>query len=281
MQIKNLTGKELKQAATLVPDYILREATLVLGCETKENLAGVAVLMKRDDDWVVTWLYVEEEYRRRGYGNALLDGAVAAAKNTGAASLSMDLNGDSEGGRLAAAMLTKRFFRLHFERVARIRVTKEQFGKAVFFTDAKLAGDGKRLSSQVLSLRELKSAELAAFLEECEKRGNYLVSRADYRGADSRKSKALVYQGQIVGVLLLERTGEKLYTIQLSYVEKKHQMEFVSLIRAAGRSLQESESEWENLEFVCMDSSILQLAKHLFPEREIRWDCMITGERWL
>ena len=280
MQIKNLTGKELRRAAALVPDCILREATLVLGSGIKEDLAGVAVLMKRDGDWVVTWLYVEPEYRKRGYGTALLQGAVTAAKNAGAVSLSMNLDGNSEDGRLTAAMLTRQFFRLHFEQTARVQVTREQLEKAVIFTDPRFAGDEKRIPSQICSLRDLKSTELLTFLEDCEKRGNYLVSRADYKRADGRKSKILVSQGQIVGVLLLERTQEKLFTLQLSYVEKKHQMEFISLIRAAARSLREAE-EWEKLEFVCMDSSILQLADHIFPEKEIFWDCMITGDRWL
>lgn len=280
MQIKNLTGKELRGAKVLVPHEILRQGTLVLGCFFKEILAGVAILMKREVDWVVTWLYVEPEYRKRGYGNALLQGAVTAAKNAGAISLSMDLDGDSKEGHLMALMLTNYFFRLHFERIASVGITREQFEKAVFFTNPRYAGEEKRISSKLRSLRDLKSTELVAFLEDCERRGNYLVSRADYRNADGRVSKVLVSGGQIGGVVLLERTEEKQYGLQLSYVEKKHQMDFIGLIQAVGLSLQETEG-WEKLEFVCMDSAVLQLADHIFPEKEIVWKCVITGDRWL
>lgn len=280
MQIKHLTGKELRRARAIVPDGILRQGTLVLGCYSKETLAGVAVLMKREADWVVTWLYVEEEYRKRGYGSSLLCGAVKAAKNAGAVNLSMDLEGDSKEGRLMALMLTKYFFRLHFDRMAKVEVTRKQLEKSVIFTDSRYAGEKKRLSSKVISLRDLKSKELFAFLENCERRGNYLVSRADYRSAHGRASKVLVSGGQIVGVVLLGRTGEKLYELQLSYVEKKYQMDFISLIRAAAISLKEIE-EWEKLEFVCMDSAVLQLADHIFPEKEVNWKCVITGDRWL
>lgn len=280
MQIKNLTGKELRWAKALVPHEILRQGTLVLGCFSKEILAGVAVLMKRDVDWVVTWLYVDLEYRKRGYGNALLQGAVTAAKNAGALALSMDLDGDSKGGHLMALMLTNYFFRLHFERIASVQITREQFEKAVVFTKPRYVGEEKRISSKVRSLRDLKSTELVAFLEDCERRGNYLVSRADYRSADGRVSKVLVSGGQIGGVVLLEATEEKVYGLQLCYVEKKHQMDFIGLIQAVGLSLQETEG-WEKLEFVCMDSAVLQLADHIFPEKEIVWKCVITGDRWL
>ncbi len=280
MQIKNLTGKELRWAKALVPHEILRQGTLVLGCFSKEILAGVAILMKRDVDWVVTWLYVDSDYRKRGYGNALLQGAVTAAKNAGAISLSMDLDGDSKEGHLMALMLTNYFFRLHFERIASVQITREQFEKAVVFTKPRYVGGEKRISSKVYSLRDLKSAELFSFLEACERRGNYLVSRADYRSADGRVSKVLVSGGQIVGVALLEATEEKVYGLQLCYVEKKHQMDFIGLIQSVGLSLQERKG-WKKLEFVCMDSTVLQLADHIFPEKEIAWKCVITGDKWL
>ncbi len=279
MQIKKLTGKELRKASVLVPDEMLRNGTLVLGATAKENLAGVVVLMKRDQDWVVTWLYVEPEYRKQGYGSALLQGALTAAKSAGALTLSMDIDGDSEAGRLMAFMLTKYFFCLHFERIASIQITRDQLEKSVIFADPRYAGENKRRSSKVCSLRDLKSTELFSFLEDCERRGNYLVSRADYRSADGRVSKVLVFEGQIVGVVLLERNEENVYELQLSYVERKCQTEFISLIREAAFSLREE--EWEKLEFVCMDSSVLHLADHIFPEKEIIWKCMITGERWL
>ncbi len=280
MQIKNLAGKELRGAKRFVPDGILRQGTLVLGCFSKETLVGVVVLMKREVDWIVTWLYVEAEYRKRGYGSTLLCGAVRAAKSAGAVSLSMDLDGDCKEGRLMALMLTKYFFRLHFDRMAKVEVTRKQLEKSVIFTDSRYTGEKKRQSAKVTSLRDLKSKELFTFLEDCERRGNYLVSRADYRNADGKVSKLLVSEGQIVGVVLLGRTEEKVYELQLSYLEKKHQIDFIRLIRAAAISLQEIE-EWEKLEFVCMDSTVLQLADHIFPEKEVKWKCLITGDRWL
>lgn len=280
MQIKNLTGKELRGARAIVPDGILRQGTLVLGCFFKEILAGLAVLMKRDADWVVTWLYVEPEYRKKGYGSALIQEAVKAAKSEGAIMLSMDLDGDSEEGRLMAFMLTQNFFCLHFDLMAGIQLTRDQLKKAVFFTDTRYTEGKKRSSFKVYSLLDLKSTELIAFLQDCEKRKNYLVSRADYQNADGRVSKVLVSGDKVVGVVLLERTSEKTYELQLGYVEKKHQMHFVSLVKAAALSLLEAE-EWENLEFICMDSAILHLADHIFPEKEINFKCVITGDRWL
>lgn len=280
MQIKNLTGKELRKANAFVPDGIMRQGSLVLGCFLKETLVGVAVLMKREVDWVVTWLYVEVGYRKRGCGSALLCGAVRAAKHAGAVSLSMDLDGDCKEGQLMALMLTKYFFRLHFDRMAKVEVTRKQLEKSVIFTDSRYTGERKRQSAKITSLRDLKSKELFAFLEDCERRGNYLVSRADYRNADGKASKVLVSEGQIVGVVLLGRTEEKVYEIQLSYLEKKHQMDFIRLIRGVAMSLLEVQ-DWERLEFVCMDSAVLQLADHIFPQKEINWKCVITGDRWL
>lgn len=280
MQIKNLTGKELRQARVLAPDEILGKGTLVLGAITKETLAGVAVLMKCDLDWVITWLFVDPDYRKQGYGSALIQEAVSEARNAGAALLSMDLEGDSEAGRVMAFMLTKHFFCLHFEQMASIQITREQLEKSVIFTDPRYAIDNKKRSFKVASLKDVKSTELFAFQEGCERHGNYLVSRADYRGADGKVSKALVVGEKIAGVVLFERTGVKDYELQLSYVEKKHQTEFISLIRAAAVSLLEVDG-WEKLDFVCMNSSVLQLAEHIFPEKEIVWNCIITGERWL
>ncbi len=281
MQIKNLSDSEFGQAGELVPQYILQKAVCVLVCESEGQLAGVAVLTRVDKILFLSWLYIEESMRGKGYGNALLDAAIIEAGKSNALCIEAAVDANSSGGRIIAAMLGRRNFILDFESMARIRVTKEQIAKAIFFTDSKLESQLNRFSASICPLRKLTKRQISNFIEKSEKSKNYLASKADYRGADKDKSMVLMTGDRITGVLLADVIEDGVFSVQLGCVEKNHNLEFLGLIKTAIDNLLKTEKNLKWLEFSCVDDTIVQFAKHIFPDCHVSRDSIVSGRCWL
>jgi ribosomal protein S18 acetylase RimI-like enzyme len=85
-------------------DLLAREDVYVWVAEVQEELAGFAygyVLLRIDGDTSV-FLYelgVEEAFRRRGFGRALVDQARALAETIGAVKMWVDTDYDNEAAR--------------------------------------------------------------------------------------------------------------------------------------------------------------------------------------
>lgn len=60
----------------LVPETIHKEATISLGILEEGIPSGVICLYYNDFHYTLTWIFVDEDKRRRGLGSALLEGAT-------------------------------------------------------------------------------------------------------------------------------------------------------------------------------------------------------------
>ncbi len=278
MEIQKLTGSKLAAASRIVPLYILGEAEAVIGCEVDQHLAGAAALMKKDEEWVLTWLYVEPEHREKGYGNALLDEAIKIARKGGCVILTATLDQNGEKAALVTAMLGRRGFILAWDSIVNINVNKDQFQKAVFLTDDKYAGATRDKNLRVLPLQKVQSIDLMNFVKKQERSGNYLVSRANYELADVNLSKVLICDDQVEGVMLIESEEEGKYSIDLCYVSKKHQLGFVGLCKALAKELLAPENHFEKLSFACMEDSVKRLGEHIFPEHDVEYNDIVSGQ---
>ena len=278
MEIQKLTGSKLAAASRIVPLYILGEAEAVIGCEVDQNLVGAAALMKKDEEWVLTWLYVEPEQREKGYGSALLDEAIRTAWKGGCIIMTATLDQNGEQAALVTAMLGRQGFILEWDSIVSIKVNKDQFQKAVFLTDAKYAGATKDKNSRVLPLHKVQSIDMANFIKKQERSWNYLVSRANYELADANLSKVLICDDQVEGVLLIESETEGCYSIDLCYVSKKHQPGFVELCKALAKELLAPEQHFEKLTFACMEDSVKRLGEHIFPEHDVEYNDIVSGQ---
>ena len=281
MEIRQLKGRELNNLAILVPGPILRDGDLVLGCFERGQLIGTGILTKMGYQWTITWLYIDSPYRELYYGGELLDSLLETARDQGARLVRAFMDGKSPDAIQLANMLADRDFTISFDSMARVTVTREQLQKAVFFTNPRLSKDRQRPGTQIIPLKDLPSLTYKKFIENWESRGKYLISRADFAGVDPMKSRVLVSQDRLVGLALVEDKDEGQYELSLCFVEKKYRIHTVGLIKAAAKALLEPEADMRKLTFSCVGDGILKLAEHVFQEKKIQWDSIISGEIWL
>ena len=88
MTVCILTPLNLNKCSHLFPESLLDDlpaSTLLLGCVEEEPLAAAGILMAHVEqrEMVIDWLYVDEAFRRRGGGRAMLEGLRDAAKASG------------------------------------------------------------------------------------------------------------------------------------------------------------------------------------------------------
>ncbi len=277
MKIRRVSEKQKKQDF-LIPDGYVQEGDLVLLCEEQDKEVGSAVLMKKAEDWVLNWIFVLPEERGKGYGSALLDAAVYEAGKNGGNSLKIYLQDEAPDSDLFLAMLSARNFFLSWEQIPKISATREQLKKAVFFTDPAFQKSLRDSRTQIFSLRQVTRQQLKNFRNLCEKKKNYLVSRADFERADLDQSKALVAEDAIVGIALIQSVrNEKILT--LCYVEKKYQMELLSLFRRMAEEVLRGEEKTERISFYCISKNVEKLAEHVLPEHERLIEEVIVGKR--
>ena len=88
MEVCLLTPLDLDKFSHLFPGSLLDHlpaSTLLLGCVEEEPLAAAGILMAHVEqrEMVVDWLYVDEAFRRRGGGRAMLEDLRDTAKASG------------------------------------------------------------------------------------------------------------------------------------------------------------------------------------------------------
>lgn len=276
MKIRRISGKERKQDS-LIPDAYVRDQDLLLLLEVQDREVGAVVLMRKAEDFVLNYIFILPEERGKGYGSSLLDAALLEAEKNGGNSLEIYLQEDAPDRDLFLAMLSARNFFLTWEQIPMITATREQLKKAVFFTDPVFQKSLRDSRTGILSLRQVTRQQVKNFRNLCEKKKNYLVSRADFEAADPDQSKVLVAEDAIVGVALIRSLGkEKILT--LCYVEKKYQMELLSLFRRMAEELLRDGEKTEGISFYCISENIEKLAEHVLPEHERRTEEVLIGK---
>lgn len=280
MEIAAIAKSDFWKTGEIVPGYVLQNAARIICCRQGDKILGAAVLMKSGKAWSLIWIYLEKEVRGKGYGNALLDAAISEAKAAGAPYLGTTLDGDSDGGRLLAAMLGRRNFFLDFDSMGRVTATRDQLKGAIFFSDKELAKKLDKVSCNILPLRKVTGHQISCYVKKSEKAGNYMACHADYKGADKAKSMVLMAGEDIVGVLLAEETEPGDFIVHLGCVEKSHNLEYMLLLKRAAENLLDTEKKFKRLQFSCVNDKVLQFAKHILPECNVLWDSIVKGTYW-
>lgn len=277
MKIIILSDKSRMEAGGLVPPEILREKGMTLACMADDKMVGVITLGQKEYEWIISWIYVKEEYREREYGTKLLEAATEVVRRKGGSKLSIVYGYHMDGAPILGAALSKCHFYLRGGQLANVKVTREQLTKASFMSTAEME-DGK---SRIVSLRHIEPGQLQQFIRESERRGWYIAGKADYSAADARKSMALLDGNRIAGIILVEQTevlGK--YMIPVLAVEKKFLGYAPLLFREAAKAGL-AEKSFKEFEFACAEQSVLNLAEKIFPEKNIEHKDMIIAERWL
>lgn len=281
MQIIKLTGNRLNCATAYIPDDIINSSDLFWGYEAAGTLVAVAAVFSSKDEWGILWFYVLPEYRRKGYGNAFLEALVKKGQQAGVSIMTSVMEADIKDELYMELILSRMQFLLTWNTIKKMRVSMPQLEKAVFLTDSRY---NRKIHGQarVKPLELVTSISLKKFIKKQEEEQNFMVSRADYSEADGKKSMALLANGDIVGIILLQKEEmADCFQISLCYVDKRYKPHVVALLKEAASAVLSDRDHIEALEFVCMDQSIVKLGKHIFPEYEILKNDIVVGECWL
>ncbi len=280
MQIVKLTGNNLNNARTYIPENVMHSSDTFFGFEDQEALVAVAAVLSKKDEWMINWFYVLPSYRHQGYGSAFLHDLLAKSEQSGVGIITSLMDAEIEDRIYMELLLARKQFLLSRESISTIRISMEQLKKAVFFTDDRYS---KRLHSKakLKPLGQVSSIALKKFIKTQEDEKNYLASRADYSGADGKKSMVLLVDEDIVGLILLQKEDDSLFQVSLCYVEKQYEAHVVALFKEAAEALLLDEDQVDTLEFACMDQSIVKLGDHLFPEYKLLKNDIVIGECWL
>ncbi len=284
MKFKYIKENERNLVARLVPDYCMDQAKALIALEDEGDISGVVALMQKDIEWTLTWIYVKEDKREAGLGNMLLDEAIRYVLKNGGQLFTAIFDQNGQTSDVLLLMFARRGFMLDYERVNTIEVSRDQFEQAVFMTDEKYLNISYQGHSktQVYPFYKVKAADLSAFVKKYEEKEFYLVSRADFNRADGRLSKALFHEGNMVGLLLIEKTKEPgTYTVSTCFVSSKYHTGFVELIKSTADELLNQTEDFHILSFNCMDETVQKLGEHIFPEHDSYWDELVTAQRWL
>lgn len=277
LKIKKLTAAEYFKVEDMAPGHALRTATIVLSCFMEEKPVGILILMKKDKNWGLTWVYVLPEYREAGIGSRLLDLGILEAKENGTHKLEVVLDGETDGERRLMAMLTHRDFYMDFHVEPLFSVSRDQLKQALFYTQPEILGPKMSSKDTIIPLRNAKSRQLDLFIRDRERRHNYVASRADYTSTDPNLSRLLVSGSQIVGAILVDRTEEGIYSLDLCFIEKNYLRALIRLMKAVSDQLLTGKENLNRMEFSCSLDSMLKAAKALLPDHAITSAGFTTG----
>ena len=281
MNILTADKHKREQLGDLLPQAYLRQQELILVAEQDNLPLGVISMSKREDRFVIDWLYVQPEERGKGYGGALLDASCCVAARSGTRWLETNIYAQDENRQLLLAMLSARCFFLSHKKMLRVCVSDDQMKRSVIFTDPAYEKPLRSSHAQVISLKHVDEERLQQFLSEAKRHGNDRVVGADFITADRSLSQVLVDQGAVKGIALVNRMGGESAVLTFCYVDKGYRREVVMLFHALAHALFTHGTPIRRLVFYCVDETVERLVDHLLPEKEKTFEKRIVAQRWM
>ncbi|MBO5293552.1 MAG: GNAT family N-acetyltransferase [Lachnospiraceae bacterium] len=276
MRIGNVTAENIRFFQPLLPDYIIRQCRQIFGCIKDGEICGVAACEQADEHYSLSWLWVVKEKRRQGVGSALLD---YICKKAAGSIVEVHYPLEEEWCSILDYMLSKRSFELRVEKLPCIRLTRQQIRESALLNEL-VSKNSYQMNVQ--SLNRIPDFRFRELKRVCEQSGIYLVSRADFEGADQQLSMVLMDEEKISGVLLLHRCAQpRTWQLSLFYLAKSSLIWGVPFLqKAAERALAEPFS-LQALEIACVNDRSLRLAERLVGNGTIYTELVSHGIRFL
>ncbi len=271
MRVSLLTEKEISKYGLRQQRTLIGGKERMIGCKAEEELLAYATVGKLDESVIIRDFYVREDSRGKGVGAALLDTICSHVMAASESEICVDYAMGEENSLQIQGMLFRRGFRMRCTEIATYEITKAELADSYL---AKMEANPIESKAYVFPLQVVTANQLKELIYRNEEMGNYLISRADYLGADRKRSKVLLSGDRIVGVILLEDTEEVGTTnVSLLYIEPRYLKKGFLMLKEAFDSLMEPGIGVKKLRFVCMNYNARRLAEFLFPKGECvqRW----------
>ncbi|MCQ2536556.1 MAG: GNAT family N-acetyltransferase [Lachnospiraceae bacterium] len=272
--------KELELLQNYIPDGLLTGfgLTHIFGAVEGEEIKGFEVVRQTDDDAaVLTWIYVFEEYRKQGIGNALLDYIVKQVEPESDQVLFVEYPAEIDDAKVLDYMLARRDFDIWEEAISIGEIDR------YLIRDSFLAEQDTtdEFDADIFRLEEVPTAALNDFMDKNE---GLTIHDFDIYNADKVLSLVLAKDGNMKGILLItpdEKLGE--YIISNLYVEKKAVTLVMGFLTRALDYLINTDNLIQKLKFLAQDEQAKDFIDHALSNRVV-WEteyvkrASLTGE---
>lgn len=259
MAIEIITKGNIEKYAELLPDWLERDENTVIGYMEEVIPCATAVMEETERCWMISWLWVEPEYRSRGIGTAMLEALCMLAEKKGKKQIRIIYSADEEWTLMMEAMLFRKGFLVNHQEIPKMIVTEEWFSYSEIFRKQNV----KRPECAYL-FKDVPKYLIGEFMERCEINKNYLVDRDVIMRADENLSTVLVKNGTIEGIALIENLSEEgIYELSLLYLSPKALRESYSFFRYIADVFRESVKEFKELRMFCVNETSKNLAANL------------------
>lgn len=204
MRIVPITNENRTGFLPLIPQELLRGREKLFGAIDGSTGCGLAAYEILKDRCVINWLWVAPEWRGEGVASALLD-AVCDDAFLKKEYIQLRYKATLDGCDILDLMLMRRGFLVTVGDVLYCELTGEQILHSPLMNkDIPYKNNGTR----ILPLSKVKPYALRACVAMNEKHEEYQASRADYAGADTERSMALMVDTEVRGCMLIHPDGE-------------------------------------------------------------------------
>lgn len=259
MAVEIIAKENINKYAEILPDWLERKENIVLGYMEETLPCATAVMEETDGSWIISWLWVEPEYRSRGIGTAMLEALCMLAAKKERKQVRIIYSADEDWTLMIEAMLFKKGFLVTHQEIPKMIVTEEWFSYSEIFRKENV----KKMKNASV-FREVPKYLIGEFLEKCEINKNYLVDRDALIRADENLSTVLVKNGEVLGIALIEKVSEEgIYELSLLYLLPQVLRESYSFFRYTADVFRESVKEFKELHMVCVNDTAKNLAANL------------------
>ena len=265
MDIFVLEGKKIREFDDLLPAIPAPRLVKVIGARVDGIPCASLVLEIMNGLYRISWLYVHPDYRRQGIGKKLLSVVCETIHKNTDKSIEITYKTGDKFTAIIDHMLLAKGFELSRHRLLTYKVSREELLQLPFCRNNPQKMKEKRT---IYSLGELSPVQLKEMIAQNEKNKNYLVSRADYLNVDSSRSKVLLLNREMKGLVLLQNTEkEGIMKMPLLYLDRRYgdSKMWGMLFREAVMTAVKPPTSLQILEFHCINEASEKLAGHLFP----------------
>ena len=253
----------------------MKRDAIILGYREGRQAQGIVVMEKGNLDYTISLLWVELKFRRKQIGNRLLSEAILFARKQKANTLTISYDAQGKCAYMLDSMLIKAGFMIETEKIPYFDMTREEMCQSSVF---KKYSTLSKKSSSIVSLGMLSTKQLYDMKKRCEERENYILSRMDLMSLDAKKSKVLLVNDEVSGMVFLKRGAVwGSYELVFASIEDTQPVRGMALMFEVSKMLFDEGTDIERLYFNCVNEKSFLMAKKLFPEQKPMWHSITHG----
>jgi len=273
MELIKVEKYDLYKYADCFPDDVLRHSGNIFACIENDSVYGVVALESMKGYMCISWIWVEPDMRRKGIGTALLASACQFVKEQNYLALTIVYDPEKPQSDVLQYMLAKLGFHLLMYPFSNYHITRETLLASPLMRGFDIE---KPFKPHTRALSELSGKELHRLLLLCEEKDVHFVSRADFSNADPQKTRLIIENGELHGIVLITKTdfpGE--YELPIMFVSHSHSPMGALLLREAATELLRDPCGFSSVRFTCVSESSSRLADALLSnaEKSIKHTC--------